>query len=147
MLFRSGTAAISLFAFNSEPETIFVTDFGPDDNPFAPTAQAGAALYQAWLNVLPVRETSPTPRFNYDVVGPVCESGDFLARNRDLAIERGDLLAIAGAGAYGFVMSSNYNTRGRAAEIIVDGDQAHLVRPRESISELFATETVLEGSG
>ena len=79
----------------------------------------------------------------YDVVGPVCESGDWLGRGRQLAIEAGDLLAIRSAGAYGFVMSSNYNTRGRAAEVMVDGDKAHVVRAREDVKELFAGETVL----
>ena len=80
---------------------------------------------------------------SYDIVGPVCESGDFLGQDRPLAIAAGDLLAVMSAGAYGMAMSSNYNTRPRAAEVMVDGDQTHLVRRRESIAELFAGETVL----
>ena len=98
------------------------------------------ALYQAWMDVRPVaaRETAPVV---YDVVGPVCESGDWLARERALPVEQGDLLAIMQAGAYGSTMSSNYNTRGRAAEVIVDGDQVHLVRQRENPADLFALES------
>jgi diaminopimelate decarboxylase len=100
------------------------------------------ALYQAWMDVRPValRESAPAL---YDVVGPVCESGDWLARERALAVEQGDLLAIMQAGAYGLTMSSNYNTRGRAAEVIVDGDQIHLVREREEAADLFALESTL----
>jgi len=77
------------------------------------------------------------------VVGPVCESGDFLGRDRELAIAQGDLLAIASAGAYGFSMSSNYNSRPRAAEVMVDGDRFHVVRRRETIEELFLSESIL----
>jgi diaminopimelate decarboxylase len=77
----------------------------------------------------------------YDVVGPICESGDWLARDRALAVQPGDLLAITGAGAYGMAMSSNYNTRGRAAEVMVDGDRAYLVRARERAAQLFAGES------
>ena len=79
----------------------------------------------------------------YDIVGPICETGDFLAKGRELALEEGDLLAIRSAGAYGFVMSSNYNTRGRAAEVLVDGAQSFEVRRRESVQELFAGESLL----
>jgi len=100
------------------------------------------ALYESWHEVLPVRE-SAAAQANYDVVGPVCESGDFLARDRRLAASPGDLLAVMTAGAYGMSMSSNYNTRARAAEVMVDGSSMHLVRPRESIGDLFATERVL----
>jgi len=98
------------------------------------------ALYQAWMDVRPVttRETAP---MIYDVVGPVCESGDWLARERALSVEQGDLLAIMQAGAYGSTMSSNYNTRGRAAEVVIDGDQVHLVRQRENPADLFALES------
>ncbi|SHH61024.1 diaminopimelate decarboxylase [Massilia sp. CF038] len=101
------------------------------------------ALYQAWMDVRPValRDTAPAL---YDVVGPVCESGDWLARERALAVEQGDLLAIMQAGAYGLTMSSNYNTRGRAAEVIVDGDHVHLVRERENPADLFALESLLK---
>ena len=79
----------------------------------------------------------------YDLVGPVCETGDFIGKGRDLTLAPGDLLAVRGSGAYGFTMSSNYNTRPRAAEVMVDGDQAHLVRHRETIAELFAGEATL----
>jgi diaminopimelate decarboxylase len=80
----------------------------------------------------------------YDVVGPVCESGDWLAKERQLAVEEGDVLAVMQAGAYGFAMGSNYNTRGRAAEVMVDGTKVHLVRRRESPAELFALESRLD---
>jgi diaminopimelate decarboxylase len=100
------------------------------------------ALYQAWMGV-----QSVTPRdgaaAEYDVVGPVCESGDWLARDRILSAQPGDLLAIMSAGAYGLTMSSNYNTRGRAAEIMVDGDQLHLIRQRENPADLFALESLI----
>lgn len=100
------------------------------------------ALYQAWMDV-----TAVTPREGegraYDIVGPICETGDFLAKDRQLALEEGDLLAVHSAGAYGFVMSSNYNTRGRAAEVLVDGDQAFEVRRRETVAELYAGESLL----
>ncbi|HLV16687.1 MAG TPA: diaminopimelate decarboxylase, partial [Pseudomonas sp.] len=100
------------------------------------------ALYQAWMDIVPVAHgDAPTDR--YDIVGPICETGDFLGKDRDLAIREGDLLAVRSAGAYGFVMSSNYNTRGRAAEVIVDGDQVHEVRRRETLTELFAGESLL----
>jgi diaminopimelate decarboxylase len=100
------------------------------------------ALYDSWHDVIPVRKTAAQSH-DYDVVGPVCESGDFLARGRRLAASPGDLLAIMSAGAYGMSMSSNYNSRPRAAEVIVDGTEMHLVRPREVIGDLFATERVL----
>ena len=100
------------------------------------------ALYQAWMDV-----TAVTPRASdaraYDIVGPICETGDFLAKDRQLALEEGDLLAVHSAGAYGFVMSSNYNTRGRTAEVLVDGDQAFEVRRRETVAELYAGESLL----
>jgi diaminopimelate decarboxylase len=79
----------------------------------------------------------------YDVVGPICESGDWLARDRRLAAEPGDLLAILGAGAYGMSMASNYNSRGRAAEVMIDGARMHEVRRRETVEELFAGESLL----
>lgn len=102
------------------------------------------ALYGAWQEIVPVAPRSDgTAAHSYDVVGPVCETGDFLGKDRELAIVSGDLLAVRSAGAYGFVMSSNYNSRGRAAEVMVDGEQAHVVRRRESIPELFALESLL----
>ncbi|OFZ71761.1 MAG: diaminopimelate decarboxylase [Betaproteobacteria bacterium RBG_16_64_9] len=100
------------------------------------------ALYDAWHDIVPVQLRSGTPA-TYDVVGPVCESGDFLGLGRSLVVQPGDLLAILSAGAYGMSMSSNYNTRPRAAEVIVDGAAAHLVRARESVESLFASERIL----
>jgi len=98
-------------------------------------------LYGAWHDVRPVREMEAgAAAAVYDVVGPVCESADFLAKERRLAAREGDLLAVLSAGAYGMVMSSNYNSRPRAAEILVAGGEARLVRRRESVEELFAAE-------
>jgi diaminopimelate decarboxylase len=98
-------------------------------------------LYGAWHDVRPVREPeSGAPGSVYDVVGPVCESADFLAKDRKLAAREGDYLAIMSAGAYGMAMSSNYNSRPRAAEVLVDGAETQLVRRRESVEELFALE-------
>jgi len=100
------------------------------------------ALYEAWHDVLPVRPRAETPLL-WQIAGPVCESADFLARDRSLALAEGDLLAICSAGAYGMAMSSNYNSRPRAAEVIVDGATAHLVRPREVVEELYERESLL----
>ena len=100
------------------------------------------ALYQAWMDVSAVRPRDSVPR-TYDIVGPICETSDFLAKDRELALAEGDLLAVHSAGAYGFVMSSNYNTRGRTAEVLVDGDQAFEVRRRETVAELYAGESLL----
>ena len=100
------------------------------------------ALYQAWMDVVAVQPRAGATR-NYDIVGPICETGDFLAKGRELVLAEGDLLAVRSAGAYGFVMSSNYNTRGRAAEVLVDGEQAFEVRRRETLAELYAGERVL----
>ncbi|PIX95593.1 MAG: diaminopimelate decarboxylase [Hydrogenophilales bacterium CG_4_9_14_3_um_filter_63_34] len=102
------------------------------------------ALYGAWHDILPVRERGGTPR-SYAIVGPVCESGDFLGHDRALALAEGDLLAICSAGAYGMSMSSNYNTRPRAAEVMVDAGDSHLVREREPLPALFQHERVLSG--
>jgi len=100
-------------------------------------------LYNAWHAVLPIRQTEASAASAvYDVVGPVCESADFLARERALAVGQGDLLAIMSAGAYGMAMSSNYNSRPRAAEVLVQGGRADLVRRRESVDELFAAERI-----
>ena len=103
------------------------------------------ALYSAWQAIVPVSESSDEPERVYDLVGPVCETGDFLGKDRALRITQGDLLAVMSAGAYGFVMASNYNSRGRPAEIMVDGDQAHVVRERETVESLFAGEHRLPG--
>jgi diaminopimelate decarboxylase len=100
------------------------------------------ALYDAWHDVRPVVPRTLAEQ-SWQVVGPVCESADFLARDRMLALVEGDLLAIFSAGAYAMAMSSNYNSRARAAEVIVDGEKVHLVRPRETIEELFAHESLL----
>jgi diaminopimelate decarboxylase len=101
------------------------------------------ALYQAWLDIIPVTLRPDAEQRNYDVVGPICETSDFLGKSRDLRIEEGDLLAVTNAGAYGFTMSSNYNSRTRAAEVMVDGDQLHLARQRETIDDLLRGETPL----
>jgi diaminopimelate decarboxylase len=100
-------------------------------------------LYQAWMGVQQVAPRAGA-KLSYDIVGPICESGDWLARERELAVEPGDLLAIMTAGAYGMTMASNYNTRGRAAEVLVDGSTAHLIRQRENPANLFALETILK---
>lgn len=100
------------------------------------------ALYEAYHGIVPTLQKE-LPLQTYDVVGPVCESGDWLGRDRALAVAEGDYLAILSAGAYGFVMSSNYNTRPRPAEIMVDGNKAYVVRDREQVSDLFAGERTL----
>ena len=100
------------------------------------------ALYDAWHDVRPVVPRTVAEQL-WQVVGPVCESADFLARDRMLALVEGDLVAILSAGAYAMAMSSNYNSRARAAEVIVDGEKVHLVRPRETIEELFAHESLM----
>ena len=102
------------------------------------------ALYGAWHEVLPIRQAQGAAAQEvYDIVGPVCESADFLAKDRRLAARPGDLLAVMSAGAYAMVMSSNYNTRPRAAEVLVDGARAHLARKRERAAELYTGESVL----
>ena len=101
------------------------------------------SLYSAWQEITEVKAQAGQAARTYDVVGPVCETGDFLGRDRQLAIAEGDVLAVMSAGAYGFCMSSNYNSRPRAAEVLVDGDVAHLVRARESVAMLFEGESIL----
>ncbi|MFU2510405.1 diaminopimelate decarboxylase [Pseudoalteromonas sp. ASV78] len=102
------------------------------------------ALYQAWQNIVPVTpRNDDTPTYNFDIVGPVCETGDFLGKDRLLALQQGDLLAQRSAGAYGFTMSSNYNSRPRVAEIMVDGEQSHLIRARETLESLWQGEKIL----
>lgn len=101
------------------------------------------ALYDAWHDIVAVN-LGASALESWEIVGPVCESGDFLGRERKLALKEGDLLAIRSAGAYGMSMSSNYNTRPRAAEVMVDGARAHVIRKRESVSDLFANELLPE---
>ena len=101
------------------------------------------SLYGAWMNIIPVDKSLERPVRSYDVVGPVCETGDFLGKDRQLGLAPDDLLVVRSAGAYGFAMSSNYNTRPRAAEVLVDGGEAHLVRERERVSDLWRLERTL----
>ena len=117
-----------------EPRSFLVVDAAMND-------LIRPALYGAWHEVRPVRESSAEGAV-YDVVGPVCESADFLAKGRRLTAAEGDLLAVMSAGAYGMCMSSNYNSRPRAAEVLVDGATVHLVRRRESVQDLFAHESI-----
>jgi diaminopimelate decarboxylase len=101
------------------------------------------ALYQAWMAIEPCMQRAGAAARSWDVVGPVCESGDWLCRDRMLAVEPGDMLAVLSAGAYGMTMASNYNTRPRAAEVMLDGDQVHLIREREDVRSLFAHERLI----
>lgn len=107
------------------------------------------SLYDAWQDIVPLRQREDEAPDNqgtartYDVVGPVCETGDFLGKERELAIKPGDYLAVRSAGAYGFSMSSNYNSRPRAVEVMVDGNRAHIVRERESIEQIFSGESII----
>jgi diaminopimelate decarboxylase len=100
------------------------------------------ALYSAWQNIIPVQQND-APTFAYDIVGPVCETGDFLGKDRQLAVKAGDLLAVRSSGAYGFVMASNYNSRPRVAEIMVDGSDDFVVRQRETLQQLWQGEYLL----
>ena len=101
------------------------------------------ALYQAWQEIKPVKQ-----RFGesvrWDIVGPICETADFLGHDRLLTLQQGDVVAVMDSGAYGFVMSSNYNARNRAAELVIDGDQVHVARRRETIKDQMALETILK---
>lgn len=101
------------------------------------------ALYEAWMDIQVVAPKAQVETKTWDLVGPICESADFIGKERELAIQENDYLAVLGAGAYGFVMSSNYNTRGRAAEVMVDADQSHLIRERETIESLWKNERLL----
>lgn len=101
------------------------------------------SLYGAWQDIIQVNADSSEEQQVWDIVGPVCETGDFLGKNRELKIMPGDLLAVRSAGAYGFTMSSNYNSRPRPAEVMVDGDQVHLIRARESLQQLWAGEQLI----
>ncbi len=100
------------------------------------------ALYSAWQDIIPVTKKDGESQC-YDLVGPICETGDFIGKDRDLVLATGDLLAVRSSGAYGFTMSSNYNSRPRVAEIMVDGDKVHVVRQRETIESLFENESIL----
>ncbi|SBT16152.1 Diaminopimelate decarboxylase [Marinomonas gallaica] len=102
------------------------------------------SLYGAWMDIVPVNlDATPEGKRTYDLVGPICETGDFLGKDRELDIQPGDLLALRSAGAYGFTMASNYNSRGRAAEVMVDGDKTYLIREREDIDHQLAGEQLL----
>lgn len=101
------------------------------------------SLYQAWQAIIPVEQQASMIEKTYDIVGPVCETGDFLGKDRPLAINSGDLLAVRSSGAYGFTMSSNYNSRPRAAELLIDGDKIHVIRQRENIAQLWQGESLL----
>ena len=101
------------------------------------------SLYSAWQEIIPIVKNSDIPEKLWDIVGPVCETGDFLGKDRMLKIAQGDLLAIRSSGAYGFSMSSNYNSRPRVPELMVDGNQVHLIRDRESLADLWSSEHLL----
>jgi len=101
------------------------------------------ALYDAWMNVTTVKNNPSSPVKHWDIVGPICESGDFLAKDRELGLHAGDILSIHSAGAYAFSMSSNYNSRGRAAEVMVSGDRVTLVRERETMAQLISGESTV----
>jgi diaminopimelate decarboxylase len=124
-----------MFLKPTEHKNFAVIDAAMNDN-------IRPSLYQAWQDIRPVKLRTATSQ-QWDLVGPICETSDFLGKDRDLAIEPGDLLAVMSAGAYGFSMSSNYNTRGRAAEVVVDGDQMHLVRARETFDDMIRGEALL----
>ena len=125
----------TLYLKPGEPKSFCIVDAAMND-------LMRPAMYEAWQGTLPCTVRDASPRI-YDVVGPVCESGDWLGRDRSLAVEPGDRIAVLSAGAYGMSMASNYNTRGRAAEVMVVGDEAHLIRERESAVELFRGERLL----
>ncbi|RMH22383.1 MAG: diaminopimelate decarboxylase [Gammaproteobacteria bacterium] len=135
-----GNAGILLtqveFLKTAEEKSFAIVDAAMNDLP-------RPSLYDAWHDIRPVHENSSWPLRTYDVVGPVCESGDFLGKERSLRIEPGSLLAVSSAGAYGFVMSSNYNTRPRPAEIMVDQDRSYLIRERESLDDLLHRENLI----
>jgi diaminopimelate decarboxylase len=101
------------------------------------------ALYNGFHDIVPIARSQGAATRRYAIVGPICESADFLGHDRDLSLAEGDLLAIMSAGAYGMSMSSNYNARPRAAEVMADGPEAHLIRGRETVVQLFADERLL----
>ncbi len=120
---------------SNESRNFAITDTGMND-------MIRPALYEAYMNIIEIDRTLGREKAIYDVVGPVCETSDFLGKQRELAIAEGDYIAQRSAGAYGASMSSNYNSRSRTAEVLVDGDEAHLIRRRESLSELWALESI-----
>ena len=120
---------------SNESRNFAITDTGMND-------MIRPALYEAYMNIIEIDRTLERGKAIYDVVGPVCETSDFLGKQRELAIAEGDYIAQRSAGAYGASMSSNYNSRPRTAEVLVDGDKAHLIRRRESLSELWALESI-----
>ena len=120
---------------SNESRNFAITDTGMND-------MIRPALYEAYMNIIEIDRTLEREKAIYDVVGPVCETSDFLGKQRELAIAEGDYIAQRSAGAYGASMSSNYNSRPRTAEVLVDGEKAHLIRRRESLSELWALESI-----
>ncbi len=120
---------------SNESRNFAITDTGMND-------MIRPALYEAYMNIIEIDRTLEREKAIYDVVGPVCETSDFLGKQRELAIAEGDYIAQRSAGAYGASMSSNYNSRPRTAEVLVDGDKDHLIRRRESLSELWALESI-----
>lgn len=120
---------------SNESRNFAITDTGMND-------MIRPALYEAYMNIIEIDRTLGREKAIYDVVGPVCETSDFLGKQRELAIAEGDYIAQRSAGAYGASMSSNYNSRPRTAEVLVDGDKSHLIRRRESLSELWALESI-----
>ena len=120
---------------SNESRNFAITDTGMND-------MIRPALYEAYMNIIEIDRTLEREKAIYDVVGPVCETSDFLGKQRELAIAEGDYIAQCSAGAYGASMSSNYNSRPRTAEVLVDGNKAHLIRRRESLSELWALESI-----
>ena len=120
---------------SNESRNFAITDTGMND-------MIRPALYEAYMNIIEIDRTLERKKAIYDVVGPVCETSDFLGKQRELAIAEGDYIAQRSAGAYGASMSSNYNSRPRTAEVLVDGNKAHLIRRRESLSELWALESI-----
>ena len=120
---------------SNESRNFAITDTGMND-------MIRPALYEAYMNIIEIDRTLGREKAIYDVVGPVCETSDFLGKQRELAIAEGDYIAQRSAGAYGASMSSNYNSRPRTAEVLVDGDKDHLIRRRESLSELWALESI-----
>ena len=120
---------------SNESRNFAITDTGMND-------MIRPALYEAYMNIIEIDRTLGREKAIYDVVGPICETSDFLGKQRKLAIAEGDYIAQRSAGAYGASMSSNYNSRPRTAEVLVDGDKAHLIRRRESLSELWALESI-----